>query len=193
MKQKLPLYLIILFSVAIFKVNASNKVMERAVESGQTSAVSKSSAAQIDIQAALVEAVTKGPISKIEPLVRDGADVNKENPGGSTLLEQAVMLRREDIVFLLLENKANVNQPTKMRGRTPLLEAAAHGTVTVVSLLLHHKANIAARDNENNAAFDLAKGHQQEGIMKLLRSEALQIVLKKRVALQSISASTIDE
>jgi len=70
--------------------------------------------------------------------------VNTDKMGKSALL-QAAEKGREEIVRLLLKNKANLDTKDK-EGRTPLMCAALTGSTSVVALLLEHGVPVDATD-----------------------------------------------
>lgn len=64
---------------------------------------------------------------------------------GKSALLQAAEKGREEIVRLLLKNKANLDTKDK-EGRTPLMCAALTGSTSVVALLLEHGVPVDATD-----------------------------------------------
>lgn len=81
----------------------------------------------------LVEAVTRGDVGIISTLLKQGADVNYQNPGGSTPLFVATNKNKTDVVRLLLERGADPNIHPKQN--SPLTRAVGRDT-EIVRLLL---------------------------------------------------------
>lgn len=76
-------------------------------------------------------------------------DINaiEENDDGleSTALMKAV--RNPKITQFLLDHGAQIDKKTSMRKETALMEAAYHGALSVVQLLINHHADVNSRDD----------------------------------------------
>ncbi|XP_048247938.1 ankyrin repeat domain-containing protein 50-like, partial [Haliotis rufescens] len=91
---------------------------------------------------------------------------------GRTPLHDAACQGQREVVEVLLQNKANVDEK-RQDGSTPLHEAAYEGHREVVDVLLQNKANVDEKDKEgstplNDAAY---QGHR-EVVDVLLQSKA---------------------
>lgn len=115
-------------------------------------------------------------------LIQKGANVNEANAFGKTPIFYAIEFNHLDIIKLLLENKADVNQKyinnneklalsANIGSNTPyfitfcalehtsknvLMHAAAYGDVEILRLLVSKGANINARDDLGFNALDFA-------------------------------------
>ena len=74
-------------------------------------------------QKTLFETISEGDLQATKSLIEKGEDVNAINQKGETPLILAVLKRKEKIMSLLLEKKANPNQTTK-EGMTALMYAS---------------------------------------------------------------------
>lgn len=120
----------------------------------------------------LITAVTLKKYDLAELFLDMGADVNKQNPRGETSLYIACTIFRNppiDLILLLLNKGAEINEVIRFGGDTTLLEAINYSTIEVVKILLEHGAdpNLGER-NENNA---LAKA-----VMKRVDEKSLEMI-----------------
>ena len=87
-------------------------------------------------------AVQSESFEDIESLLKNGANVNESiAPSGETPLLAAVGLGRLDIVELLCQNGANVDQ-TDLVGHSPLYTAVRRGSLQLVEFLVEHGATV---------------------------------------------------
>jgi len=71
-------------------------------------------------------------------------------------LENSIQHGRYDTTKLLLEKRANLNQPSNSRlGTTPLHAAAAKGHMQIAELLLQSRANTELKDRHGRTAVDI--------------------------------------
>jgi ankyrin repeat protein len=98
-----------------------------------------------------VPAAREGNLEIVARQITEGIDIDAEGPQGGTALFWAAQNNHLEIVRLLLEHGADVNeipQPnpcTGMVSMTPLMAASAHGHTDVVKLLLAHGADASAQ------------------------------------------------
>lgn len=93
------------------------------------------------------EAVQNGDFAKIKNLIGK-VDMNAQNAEGNTALNIAISTKNLEMVKLLIEKGADVNQqtkheyaPSKFRIDTPLLNAVENSTPQIVEYLLQKGAN----------------------------------------------------
>ena len=79
------------------------------------------------------------------PLLERGADPSRLDQTQSTPLHQACLYNRPEVVALMIQHKARLNQASHY-GATPLLEACHFGSAAVIDLLLRHGASLETRD-----------------------------------------------
>ncbi len=84
----------------------------------------------------LWQAARKGDLQAIKDALKQGADVNAKTPYGVTALHFAADKGHAEVVKLLLENKAKVNEKDTFYGTTPITWASSHNHVAVVEALL---------------------------------------------------------
>ena len=118
---------------------------------------------------ALQLAAYLGKGDTVDFLLRSGADVNAiaKNLTGYTALTGAVARGHESLASTLLEQGANPNHRYE-GGFTPLMEAAASGSVDVTKLLLAHGADRMILLN-GKTALDLALEKGRKETAQLLR------------------------
>ena len=91
------------------------------------------------------DAAKSGDLEKVKALLKDNPDLSlSKNDNDDTALHFAALKGHNDIVELLLTNKADVNAKDK-DGLSPLLLAANGGYPDVVQSLLTAKADVSVR------------------------------------------------
>jgi ankyrin repeat protein len=99
-------------------------------------------------------------------LLKSGADVNAVDDRGYTPLKVAVRGRSSEekrrIVDILLSNGADVDTKSRGGGATPLHIASLAGNITVVKMLLAHKADVNATDSEGKTALQRIVAMRQQ-------------------------------
>ncbi|KAJ2990388.1 hypothetical protein NUW58_g2975 [Xylaria curta] len=95
-----------------------------------------------DVVSGLRNAANSGKAERILALLDDGADINAiDIIGGSTALSIATWLSFDDVVQLLIQQGADVNQRDR-RGWTPLHIAARYGYRRIIELLVTNGADL---------------------------------------------------
>lgn len=116
--------------------------------------------------------VRNGQIAGVRAFLEAGADPNTKvqnlgSGGWDTLLTLASSASHAEIVKLLIEKGADVNERTNEGGGTPLMRGASSGNLGIVRMLLEKGADLHARAGEYTALRYAAFGGHAD-ILKLL-------------------------
>ncbi|EIT77782.1 ankyrin repeat protein [Aspergillus oryzae 100-8] len=118
----------------------------------------------------------KGYTLPIEALLKRGVDLECTNERGWTPLIYAASLGHKDVVRLLLEKGADLDNDDHPYGRTPVIWAAMNGHEDVVGLLLEKGARLDLVDNEYHRTpviWAAKKGN--EGVVRLLLERGVDL------------------
>lgn len=119
----------------------------------------------------LKKAILKSDLATAETLLKAGTDPNAPIeivPGSATtLLITAVTNNSLDLVKLLLQSKAQVNQVDAFK-TTALMTAVGKGNPALVELLLSSGADARAKDDDGKDALTLAREAGNAAIVALL-------------------------
>ncbi len=113
-----------------------------------------------------------------EMLIRGGAGIKKiENDIGLSPIQYAAIAGQANVVKILLDNGASVNEKNS-KGETLLLLAASRGHLAVVKLLLERGADVNMADNNNERPLHVAanQGHPKV-VQALIESGANRTLL----------------
>lgn len=91
----------------------------------------------------------------VEVLLKNHADMNRQDKLGRTPLYMATATKSEKVVNLLVKAKANLNLAEK-HGKTPLHEAAKYGYDHIAEALIENGADLFATDKKGRTAKDIA-------------------------------------
>lgn len=105
--------------------------------------------------------------SLVQLLVREGADVTRQDYDGSTALHFAVESGQEDIVSAILKRAVDPNEPDHS-GRTALFRAIEAGNLAVARILLDSACNPNVKDMWGRTALHLAVEANSETLALLL-------------------------
>lgn len=109
----------------------------------------------------LATCVAEGDETAVRNFLRMGFSPNTVNSSGVPLLSLAVRRRNSSLVRLLIDEGARVNSIAEDRGTSPLMEAAGHGELPYVRMLLEHGADLHQQSKTGQNALILAasEGH----------------------------------
>jgi len=92
----------------------------------------------------------------VKLLVEGGAEINKKDSCGESLLHNAAMHGHIDAIRILVAQRADINVRNR-RGQTPLHKAAERGHADLIEVLHACNADLHARDNMGRTA--LVRSH----------------------------------
>ena len=95
-------------------------------------------------------------IAMLQMLIEQGADINKETPLGTPLMNASTSDWNKDMVEILLEKGAKVNQQDK-NGRTALFYAEVFDCQQVLNILLKAGADISIKDKDGKTYMEIDK------------------------------------
>lgn len=129
---------------------------------------------------ALIWAVKENRVPAVIELFRGGAGVHIHNVNGDTALWYAATSGYEDIVRLLIERKAKVdNMGHRHSSDTPLIAASTGGYLPVVQLLLDNGADVNAKASySEETALIRASRQGHLDIVRLLLERGAQVNAK---------------
>lgn len=118
----------------------------------------------------LNQAAQAGDTARVQQMLDQGADVNKEVPPYSfTPLMCAAWYGNANVVELLLGKGVNINAQNQM-GWTALMQAAFAGRTECVKVLLAHNASLEVKNDHGQTASDLARAGGQPKTAALIEA-----------------------
>ncbi len=129
--------------------------------------------------AAIESMITSESITAVEYyLIIDRAEVNVIGCKGGSMLHFASMCGHLELVFLLLAFGADVNVRTRSESgqsaeKTPLIEAAISGILSVVQVLFQNNADVSLRDFRGYTALDHAIQNKNHDVVQFLKNAAV--------------------
>jgi len=141
--------------------------------------VATAAAAQVDGDGTtpLHRAAYQDDQSRVEALVKSGANVNAATDLGVTPLWLAAQNGSEAAVKVLLSAGANPNAAL-LAGETPLMVAARGGQTAVVELLLAKGAHVNARGSRKQTALMWAVAQKHPDVVKVLLAHGADLSLR---------------
>uniref|UniRef100_A0A8C3SEH5 Double zinc ribbon and ankyrin repeat-containing protein 1 n=1 Tax=Chelydra serpentina TaxID=8475 RepID=A0A8C3SEH5_CHESE len=123
----------------------------------------------------------EGKISLVEQLLDEGADPNCTNREDRPALTVAVLNRHDEVVPVLVQKGADIDQQSGPHNNTALHEAALLGLEgkNCIKVLLGCNANIKKKNEKGLSAYDLALKTGNEEIISLFASKLGQGMLDK--------------
>ncbi len=146
--KRINLLLIGLLLLSLILVGCSNSkpVKEQSAEESVSNSVESTS----EDKTKEVEEVSQ---IKKNTDVEVGADINKQDEEGKTVLIKAAKVDNIPTVKELLTKGANTDIHDD-QGKTALIHAAYEGNLGVVDILLDYEADVSLKDNTGNRAID---------------------------------------
>jgi hypothetical protein len=129
---------------------------------------------------ALMVAVEKGDIAKVEKLLAKGDDVNTRGKYGQTALYEAILSDHVELAALLIERGADVNAVNK-EGAGPLAAAAMGPDAMSAARLIKAGADVNHADNAGVTPLMWAANRGSAAIITLLLDSGADPNLQDRV------------
>jgi len=102
------------------------------------------------------DSVAQGDVRAVESFLRAGFSPNTRDSFGVPLVNLAVRNGRQEVLRLLVERGADVNQQSNDRGNTALMEAAGRGDIRAVRILIERGAELEQKSKNGQTALMLA-------------------------------------
>ncbi|CAE7605615.1 CKL6 [Symbiodinium sp. CCMP2592] len=119
----------------------------------------------------LLAAAYFGNVEELMDGLRDGEDLEAQDPSdGCRPLHAAVLTEQTEAASYLIRQRADL-ESRAFEGLTPLLLACRSDAGRLVRLLLHHSADVAARDALGRSAQDICAEHRSKSAVKALAGE----------------------
>ena len=136
----------------------------------------------------LSDAVESNSIKKARKAIEDGADVNAKSTTSSILL-RAVKLNEIEMVKLLLDNNADINQVKPVDLFSGLMISAKQNNLMMAKLLISRGIDVTLGTVINRNALHIAALHNSVDVAKLLVNETqLDVNLRGNLCALAIAA-----
>uniref|UniRef100_A0A8C1PY85 Double zinc ribbon and ankyrin repeat-containing protein 1 n=1 Tax=Cyprinus carpio TaxID=7962 RepID=A0A8C1PY85_CYPCA len=131
----------------------------------------------------------RGQISVAQQLLDEGADPACLGSDGRPALVAAVLNGHHDVIPVLVQREADVNQASGPLNNTALHEAAALGNegLRSVEILLGCNASIRKQNNRGQTAYDIAVAAGSSSVVSLMAAHMGQELLQRHTKARSTS------
>ena len=123
----------------------------------------------------VAEAASRGDLTAVRELLRNGADVNAAQGDGMTALHWAAKHGNDEMARVLLYAGAVTEATTRLGDNTPLHLAARNGRGTVVATLLEAGADASARTTTGVTPLHLAARAGAEDAVSILIDAGVEV------------------
>lgn len=174
MKCKIFLFLIFLLSACNYQDDPYERFYD-AIRKNDIDRVNKIIDSGIDLNpdgslwTPLMIATLRSNYQIIDLLLKKGADINKRNRKGQTVLHIAARWKDGDLVRYLIERGADVNVRDYLSW-SPLMWASLRGNDSAVDVLIKSGADVNFRDIDKNTPLILAAWHGHKKTILILLS-----------------------
>ena len=105
-----------------------------------------------------------GSLGAVKLLLKNGADINKEDNDGETCLPSAIYSNNKKLVNLLIKNGIDINHQNK-KGMCALHSASIQDKYDIVELLLKNGADVTLRDHKNKTPLGVARSQRVKDLL----------------------------
>jgi len=166
--------------------NDTDKILDLLLRCG--GAVHINRHAPVDAFTPLMQAVYWGRLPKVRILLKYGADVSLRNAFKDTALALAVREKRHDIMEVLLEEGADVEDNLNRHGL--LFSVIADGDhFKEAEVLLDYNINVDAKDMFGKTTLDLAIELERTDIVSMLQNHVKTVIPLKNIVIRSLKES----
>ena len=116
----------------------------------------------------------------MQQLLQRGANMNRVDESGETVLMDSASRNLNESVRILLNAGVEIEARAKATGNSALLFAAIEGHTNIVQMLLDRNANIDARNNNGESALMLAAARGRPDVVRLLLQRGADISVKDK-------------
>ena len=130
--------------------------------------------AQTDDQIAdFAKAAKFNDVSTVKSLISKGVSPNTTDPKGEPMLNLAIKDKSDDVIFLLIANKATDVDLSNKHGETPLMIASIEGNLPVVKALVQQRKAMVDHVGWTPLHYACAKGHFEVAQYLLMNGAAV--------------------
>eukprot|EP00040_Diaphanoeca_grandis_P035755 m.225530 g.225530 ORF g.225530 m.225530 type:complete len:860 (-) comp33462_c1_seq3:94-2673(-) len=123
----------------------------------------------------IFEATKSGNYDRTKDILKaDPKSVNKKDPDGATCLMFAAMRGHMDIVALLIDNNAAIDEQDSLSGWTALMNAVYYGYNSIARCLIDAGATVSIQARNGCTAFDIASIIGDTEIVRLLATVSMR-------------------
>lgn len=177
--------------------------LDAAIRAGDLAAATDLVRSGVDVNRFTPEGLTPlmiasglGQSQMVDLLLIAGAQVLAVEPrAGAMALHKAALSGNPDVVGLLLDHRAFIDQQSPILGHTALMDAVVYKHEDVVRLLLKRGARTAIRNHWHETALDIARRDGLDTIARLIeaRNEADDDEVRARTLVPAIKAGDLEQ
>ncbi|MEL3908802.1 MAG: ankyrin repeat domain-containing protein [Treponemataceae bacterium] len=138
-----------------------------------------------------VLAVQNNELDIVELFLKAGFQPNTCDALGTPVLSLAVRDSLHDMAKLLVSAGANVNQVSKDRKYSPLMDAVQIGDFVNTNLLLQHAANPDLQSEDGQTALILAVGRQDKQLVAILMKYGADPAIKDKLGMSALKYAEV--